>query len=133
MSLLLIKVLGSSFMAIIALLIVRKLVESDRKIFSISNLIYFLFMILPVCLFYKVEYNSFVLLLSFLVYGIVFHKMFRISFVNSILISGIFFILITLFDLLVVSIELNFIPYYSIRTNLCLALINNIIIELFGN
>ena len=52
-------------MAIIALLIVRKLVESDRKIFSISNLIYFLFMILPVCLFYKVEYNSFVLLLSF--------------------------------------------------------------------
>lgn len=132
MSLLLIKVLGSSFMAIIALLIVRKLVESDRKIFSISNLIYFLFMILPVCLFYKVEYNSFVLLLSFLVYGIVFHKMFRISFVNSILISGIFFILITLFDLLVVSIELNFIPYYSIRTNLCLALINNIIIGFFS-
>lgn len=90
MSLLLIKVLGSSFMAIIALLIVRKLVESDRKIFSISNLIYFLFMILPGLVLYQTKYNLFVLLVSFFVYSIVFIKMFDLSFINSILISGVF-------------------------------------------
>ena len=88
-------------------------------------------MILPVLIFYKVEYNSFVLLLSFLVYGIVYHKVFQISLINSILISGIFFILITLFDLLVISVELTFIPYYFIRTNLWLALINNVVIAFF--
>ena len=78
-------------MAIIALLIVRKLVESDRKIFSISNLIYFLFMILPGLVLYQTKYNLFVLLVSFFVYIIVFIKMFDLheSVVNRLSKTGL--------------------------------------------
>ena len=128
MSLLLIKVLGSSFMAIIALLIVRKLVESDRKIFSISNLIYFLFMILPGLVLYQTKYNLFVLLVSFFVYSIVFIKMFDLSFINSILISGVFFMLITVMDLIVASVETIFFSLTIARTNIFIAIVSNFLV-----
>lgn len=115
-------------MAIIALLIVRKLVESDRKIFSISNLIYFLFMILPGLVLYQTKYNLFVLLVSFFVYSIVFIKMFDLSFINSILISGVFFMLITVMDLIVASVETIFFSLTIARTNIFIAIVSNFLV-----
>ncbi len=129
MSLAIIRIVGSLSLAITGLFISKRIFDSSEKIFSITGIISIFFIILPISLLYQEKYNSLAFLLMFFSYIIVFKKKFDISTVSSIIVSGYILILITIIDLIGTSIELKFFTYNFVRTNVPIAILNNIYVN----
>ena len=125
MSLIILKVVGSLILSFASLFIAKRMFGNKDKFFSISNMIGILFMILPGCLLYQEQYNSLVSIITFIIYIIVFKKIFNVNIIPSIVVSSYIVILIALMDLIGTSIELRFFSYNFVRTNVIASIINN--------
>ena len=125
MSLIILKVVGSLILSFASLFIAKRMFGNKDKFFSISNMIGILFMILPGCLLYQEQYSSLVSIITFLIYIIVFKKLFNVNTIPSIVVSSYIVILIALMDLIGTSIELRFFSYNFVRTNVIASIINN--------
>lgn len=128
MSIIVIKIIGSLIISVISYIIAKNLYDNNDKEITIPTIIGIFFMVLPSCILYQKKYTSLVLLVTYITYIIVFKRRFNINMVTSIIGSSFILILITITDLLITSIELEYVSYSFVRTNIPLALVNNLLV-----
>ena len=111
--------------------VLKNLLKSDEKLLSLRNILLILAMTLPTILFYKSEYYITLSILMYCVTSIIYKIIFRLSFTQSFLATGILMAIIGLSDALTSLIFINITTVEKMRTywyimilsNLCVAVI----------
>ena len=124
---LIVKIIGSLFLAITILAIAQKSLESKRKITFITFLI-IIVLSLPSVILFRTEYNIFISLITYILSILIFKKYFKISLLSSIYICSYGMILVAVMDIIVSTINSLFLTYEELRTSETVVIINNVLI-----
>lgn len=127
-----IKIIDSLIMAISSFYIIKNLTNSKQKLLKINTMPLILLMILPTCIFFKTEYNTIVFLLTYIIEIFIYRKIFNLSIANSILLSSLSMIIVSLADAVISSIELFFITYDQLRNVWYISLLSNALVGMLS-
>lgn len=110
----------------------KYILRFNTKTITIKTLMLILIIAIPTLLFYATEYNTILTIATYMISVLVIRKLGNIELKTSIVTMSLIMITIFVIDLIVTLSELGIFGYEAIRDNLCLSIINNIIIASFS-
>lgn len=121
-----------SVMPISGFFVIKNLIKSDEKIFSIKNIFILLLLILFNFLIYNIDYKALITLLNFCAIVIGYKFIFKISMFDSFLLSIILMIFVFVSDILLYIIMVIFSLDSYMRTLGIITIIGNILVGVFS-
>ncbi len=127
MSLIIVKFINMALMNFAALLITKNITNSQVKLFTLKNFLWFLLSLLPTALFYTPEYD-FTTFITYLLLILCSKNIFHIDILTSFIINLYIMIVAAFFDLIPGMITVNFSSLEQMRTNSKIMFMTNLII-----
>lgn len=103
-------------------------ISKEKLNFSIRNIILLIISSIITTIQYKVSYTIAITLLSYIVTIFIYKIIFNMSFKKSVLLSGLVFIIVIIFDLFWTIIELQFVSKSAIRDYKSVMILSNILV-----
>lgn len=108
--------------------VLKNILKSDEKLFTVKNMLLIILLTLPTVLFYKSEYNITISIITFFCTIGIYKLIFKLSIVQSVISVGILMIIITFSDVIVSLTFSFFITVEQMRSNFLLMMITNILV-----
>ncbi len=129
------KFICSIFLSMVGFYVIKIVLKSDEKLFTIRNLLLISILIIVPPLLYSIEYTSTYTLITYLLNILVYKKIFKQSVIQSIISSSMFMVILFLSDIINFYIYIPFISitelrgvwYYRLLSNTTLCIISIIL------
>lgn len=125
---LIVKVIGSIFLAISSLIIAKNLLKSDEKIITKENIILIIPIVLVTCIMYSPQYSSLLTLTIYMILILTIRKILSTNLSVSIILSTISLLIFAVVDVLLSSLETVLFNYETLRNVWYINIFNNIFI-----
>ena len=126
------KIIGSLCLSTSSFFIIRNICNKEEKYFSLYNMLIILVLLLPTTILYKTEYNSIILLSTYILMILLYRRYFKISIDTSILVCSYSLLFMFIADIFITSIWSFFITYQELRTLWYISVINNVLISVLA-
>ncbi len=126
------KIIGSLCLSTSSFFIIRNICNKEEKYFSLYNMLIILVLLLPTTILYKTEYNSIILLSTYVLMILLYRRYFKISIDTSILVCSYSLLFMFIADIFITSIWSFFITYQELRTLWYISVINNVLISVLA-
>lgn len=125
-------VIGSIIQSLTVVLCAKPILlyNNRKKMLTINDLLFLIFLFVPISLIYSSNYNAISPILFFTVIIFCLFFIYKISFLTSFLFSGIFMIILVLSDLIVSIIFVGFLSIQTIRTENFYIILTNLLVGL---
>ena len=132
MSLIITKIIGSLCLTTSSFFIIRNICNKEEKYFSLYNILITMVLLIPTIILYQTEYNSMILLSTYILMILLYRRYFKISIGTSILVCSYSLLFILIIDIIITSIWSFFITYQDLRTLWYISIINNVLISVLA-
>ena len=126
MSLIITKIIGSLCLTTSSFFIIRNICNKEEKYFSLYNILITMVLLIPTIILYQTEYNSMILLSTYILMILLYRRYFKISIGTSILVCSYSLLFILIIDIIITSVWSFFITYQDLRTLWYISIINNV-------